>query len=96
MMEVEDRRQVMGKSKADKQEIRLEVLFVIAIGIYMFIWSVLKPFNYAPDEQMRYDLPLYIYNHGRLPLGDDPEIRNQIWGFSYAFMPTWLEPIIYI
>ena len=94
MMEVENRRQVMGKSKADKQEIRLEVLFVIAIGIYMFIWSVLKPFNYAPDEQMRYDLPLYIYNHGRLPLGDDPEIRNQIWGFSYAFMPTWLEPII--
>ena len=81
-------------SISEKRERRLEIAFVIAIGLYMLLWSIVKPFNYAPDEQMRYDLPLYIYKHGRLPLGDDPEIRDQVWGFSYAFMPTWLEPLL--
>lgn len=75
-------------------QIFLELLFVFLLGLYMTIWSVLKDFNYAPDEEMRYALPLYIYRHGKLPLGDDPSIRNQLWGFSYAFMPTWLEPLI--
>ena len=48
-------------SISEKRERRLEIAFVIAIGLYMFLWSIVKPFNYAPDEQMRYDLPLYIY-----------------------------------
>lgn len=80
--------------KTEKSQRRLEILFVVALGVFMFIWSVVKPYNYAPDEYMRYDVPLYIFKHGRLPLGDDPEIRNEIWGFSYAFLPTWLEPLL--
>ena len=39
----------------------------------------------APDEYMRLDVPIYIVNHGSLPLGSDPEIVNDIWGTSYGF-----------
>ena len=76
-----------------EHQVFLELLFVALLGFYMTVWSISKPYNYAPDEAMRYDLPLYIYQNGRFPLGDDPTIRNAIWGFSYAFMPTWLEPL---
>jgi 4-amino-4-deoxy-L-arabinose transferase-like glycosyltransferase len=77
-----------------KKQVFLELLFVFSLGIYMTIWSISKPFNYAPDEEMRYAVPLYIYRHGKLPLGSDPIIRNKLFGFSYAFMPTWLEPLL--
>jgi hypothetical protein len=77
-----------------RKQVFLELLFVFSLGIYMTIWSISKPFNYAPDEAMRYAVPLYIYRYGKLPLGGDPIIRNELWGFSYAFMPTWLEPLL--
>ena len=41
----------------------------------------------APDEAMRYLIPQYIFNHGKLPVGTEPEVINQIWGFSYALYP---------
>lgn len=44
-------------------------------------------FNDAPDELGRYNICQYIFNHGRLPHGGDPEIRLKDWGFSYAFQP---------
>lgn len=44
-------------------------------------------FNDAPDEQGRYSICQYIFNHGKLPHGGDMEIRMEAWGFSYAFQP---------
>ena len=41
----------------------------------------------CPDEVGRYLLPRYLYLHGRLPYGWEPEVRIEYWGFSYAFMP---------
>ena len=32
-------------------------------------------------------IPQFIYEHGSLPRGDDPLIRNEDWGTSYAFNP---------
>lgn len=72
----------------------LEVAFVFLLGAYFFKWSIVQEYNYAPDEAMRYALPKYLYDHSRFPIGDAPDIRNEIFGFSYAFMPTWLEPLL--
>ena len=52
-----------------------------------FSWSVIIPFNQAPDEYMRYQIPDFIYRYGRLPTGDEETLRNEIWGFCYGFFP---------
>ena len=64
-----------------------EILFV-AFCFFMYLaWSVIIPFNQAPDEEMRYLIPKFIYNHGYLPVGNESEIVNKVWGQSYAFQP---------
>lgn len=89
-MEIDHRRII--KWLHDHQ-VQLEILFAVIVGIYCFLWSLKESYNYGPDEGMRYLLPSYIYRHGRLPMGDDPEVRHNIWGFSYAYLPFWLEPL---
>lgn len=66
---------------------RWELLFVLGMGILLFVLAWILPFNAAPDEKMRYMIPQYIYKHGTLPAGYDEEIRNEIWGISYGFHP---------
>lgn len=66
---------------------RFELLFVLAMGTFLFAMAWILPFNEAPDEEMRYMIPQYIYRHGTLPAGWDEEIRNEIWGISYGFHP---------
>ena len=81
----------MGKSLLQKEnwnrERTAEVLFVAAVFVLLLIWVRILPFGYGPDETMRYNVAQYIYKYGRLPHGDDPELRNEIWGISYAFNP---------
>lgn len=67
-----------------------KAFYLIIIGIcflLFFSWSVIIPYNHAPDEYMRYQIPDFIYKYGKLPVGDDERVRNEIWGFSYAFLP---------
>ena len=54
---------------------------------YSFFLAWILPLNGGPDEEMRYLIPQYIYRHGTLPHGGDPEIRNKLWGISYGFHP---------
>lgn len=66
-------------------------LIIIFGGIFLclltlFISSGLS-IDHAPDEKMRFQLAQWIYKHGRLPVGDEPELINSIWGFSYAYTP---------
>lgn len=70
-----------------KKETYFEYGFIAFLFIFTFLWAAIQPFNASPDEQMRYDIIEYICAHGRLPHGGDPEIRNEIWGISYAFNP---------
>lgn len=70
-----------------------EILYVIFCFFLYFFWSIVKGLNYAPDEQMRYQISEYIFETGRLPDGRLPEIRNDLWGFSYAFYPNFLGPL---
>lgn len=62
-------------------------LFLLFIALYFTAWACVQPFDASPDEAMRYDVAKYIYNHGALPRGDDPEILDEKWGISYAFNP---------
>lgn len=73
---------------------RLELVFVIACGILFFVWSVTKHFDFGPDELMRYQIPEYIYKYGELPNGNMEALRNSVWGFSYAYYPNFLGPLL--
>lgn len=57
-------------------------VFFISLSLACFL-----PVEKAPDERMRYDIAAYIMEHQSLPAGYDEEIRNELWGFSYAFTP---------
>lgn len=55
--------------------------------LYGLLWVLTIPYECAPDERMRYDVCKYIFEFGKLPRGDDPYLLNNMWGFSYAFLP---------
>ena len=69
-------------------ERRTEFFFFVSLLFMYLFWVAAIPFGGGPDEQMRYLVPQFIYNYGRLPVGTDPEIQNSIWGTSYGFTPT--------
>ena len=43
--------------------------------------------NLCPDEYMRFDIPKWIFNNNKLPIGDEKELINPLWGYSYGFSP---------
>ena len=48
----------------------------------------MQPLGAGPDEKMRYMVAQYLHEHpGKLPLGDEPTIRDATWGISYAYYP---------
>lgn len=71
---------------------KLEMAYSILCGIFYFIWSVTKPYNYAPDEYMRYAVSKFLYENNRLPI--NAEVIDPNWGFSYAHYPTVLCNIL--
>lgn len=75
------------KEQLQKSSVILEIVFLASLFLFYFLWAWTQPYNTAPDEAMRYDIPTFIYEHGRLPHGGDPSIRNPIWGISYGFNP---------
>lgn len=64
-----------------------EYAFYAILFCVYFIWSLMLRYNDAPDENGRYSIAYYIFNHGRLPHGGEPEIIIKEWGFSYGFQP---------
>lgn len=76
-----------SKNKNAKGERLFQLLLVLILfALYLHLASVL-PTEQAPDEEMRFDLARWIYENGRLPIGNEEEIVNPIWGFSYAYNP---------
>ncbi len=73
--------------KIQWKEKRWEMLFLTAVFLLLVIWAAILPFDQAADERMRYNVVDYIVRHNALPHGDDPELRNEVWGISYAFNP---------
>lgn len=64
-----------------------EILFIVFVFCYYFIWAIAKEYNYAPDEQMRFEVTRFLFDNNRLPVND--ELLSN-WGFSYAHFPTVL------
>lgn len=78
----------MLKKKLEINEKSMTILFVMLAFILMTIWAMTQPFGAGPDERMRYLVVEYICkHHGALPKGDDPAVRNEVWGISYAYYP---------
>ncbi len=63
------------------------ILFIIGVAVFYAAWMLVQPYGVAPDETMRYDIPMFIYKNGVLPRGDDPALIDNAWGLSYAFFP---------
>lgn len=61
-------------------------LFVFVFGTWLF-WAFILPLNEGPDENMRLQIVQFILKYGKLPTGDQKEIMDYTWGFTYAFRP---------
>lgn len=75
------------KRKKVSTETAVEILFFLFLLVFYLMWARVQPNGAGPDEPMRYQIAYYIYQHGSLPVGDDPAVRNIVWGISYAFSP---------
>ena len=59
------------------------VLFGLCLAAAMFL-----DYTKTPDEIMRMRIPRFIYEHGYLPNGDEPELLEGFpFGFSYGYSP---------
>lgn len=70
-----------------ENEKKLLLSFALFVFLTLLFWICTIPYNGAPDEAMRYDIVNYIVQYNRIPLGEEIEIRNKLYGFSYAFAP---------
>lgn len=71
--------------------------FLIFGSFLTFLASIYFAFymnmDCAPDEYMRYIIPEWIYYHRTLPIGNEIELINPIWGISYGFTPYFPQLI---
>ena len=74
------------KKSLSVEHIRI-LLMLLTLFICMITFACIQPFGDGPDEINRFKLVEYIYNHGTLPVGDDPEVLIDGYGGSYAFQP---------
>lgn len=62
-----------------------ELAFLLLCAAYCTLW-IFQPFNFSPDEAMRFGVTRFLFDHGRLPVNE--EAIGKIWGHSYAHRPT--------
>ncbi|MGO5029163.1 ArnT family glycosyltransferase [Candidatus Agathobaculum pullicola] len=77
-------------------EIAKKILLIFVLFVVYFNVAANLPIDMAPDEYMRDDVPFWMYEHNALPIGNEPELLNNVWGFSYAFMPYLPSIIAYM
>ncbi|MFD1885672.1 phospholipid carrier-dependent glycosyltransferase [Paenibacillus wenxiniae] len=63
-------------------------------GLMFLVWAYHIPFNNAPDELMRYQIPQFIFKHGKLPTGYDKEVIYDLGNWSYGFFAQFLGSIL--
>lgn len=80
--------------KVNKRFTYYQISILLLAAIVYVTWAYKIGFNNGPDELMRYQVPLYIYNHKELPTGYDPEVIYHIGNWSYAFYPQLLGAIV--
>ena len=86
----------MRKKWYKSSEQKCELIFLVMIALFLFMWAFVQPFNFSPDEAMRYKVVDYIFRHNALPHGGDPEVLDASWGISYAFYPMLSYMVSYV
>lgn len=69
-----------------KERCMAVLFFVFVLGIWL-LWAFILPLNEGPDENMRLQIAQFILDYGKLPTGNQKEIMDYTWGFTYAFRP---------
>ncbi|MBR6315634.1 MAG: DUF2142 domain-containing protein [Lachnospiraceae bacterium] len=77
----------MHQNNPDKTGISQMLLLFLPVFVLLFLWSLVLPFGRSPDEEAHYLVAQYLFQNHRLPIGTEPELRIEGWGFSYAFQP---------
>lgn len=85
----------MYRQKVSIREKIILVLYILLFATAAFSVASLQPheidppvYSCPPDETARYLVPKWIYEHGTIPTGLEPETKNPIYGeFSYAYLP---------
>lgn len=59
----------------------------VLLALLAAVFAARMPSVLCPDETMRYTLGNWMYRNGTLPVGNEPELVANVWGYSYAFTP---------
>lgn len=70
------------------------ILILLILFLYYLVIAYNLKLNGSPDELLRYKIPLYIYNHGTLPIGTDKAVMLPFGNYSYAYYPQLLGGIL--
>lgn len=73
---------------------QLVSLSMLVCFCYLLVWVFTIPFDAAPDEELRYLVPHYIYEHLALPTGFDEAVIYREGYYSYAFYPQLLGSLV--
>lgn len=76
-----------GAAEKIRKERILEILFYLLVFAAITCFAMVQTYGDPPDEINRFKVVKYIYTHGVLPHGADPEVLLAGYGASYAFQP---------
>ena len=77
-----------------KKNYLLPFIVLLIAGITYLYWAYKIPLYNAPDEFMRYQIPKFMFDFGRLPTGYDKEAIYTLGNWSYAFYPQFLGAFV--
>ena len=73
--------------KDEKKEFRIELVFLIAVFVFLVLWAVVQLFNASPDEAMRYQIVDFYCTSRHAASRRRPGSPDAMWGISYGFNP---------
>ena len=76
----------MKKIRFSAETVRIILLLTVSFAC-MLAFVLVQPFGDGPDEINRYKIVQFIFLHGGLPAGTNPEVLIAGYGGSYAFQP---------
>ncbi len=74
-------------NKLSSLDITLRAIIIAVVFALTTVMAYKLPRAYAPDEYMRNAIAYFIFRHGKLPVGNEFELINNLYGFSYASLP---------
>lgn len=82
------------KKSRDKKFI---IILLLSSFLLYLAWSIIIPFNHAPDEFLRFDIVNFIYKYKSLPITGDNRLVYDVHGITYAstpYLPYMISAVI--